>query len=242
MNSLLLTLISGLSTLLGTIFIFFKIKRVEEFIIIILSISMSFLTLISIFELIPNSLINLINNYKIFYGLIISILVFILGYLTIDKIESNIKTNNNSLYKIGILSMISLMIHNFPEGIAVFISTYTNINIGFKLFIAILLHNIIEGSLIAVPLYYSGKSRGEVVFLTLISGISEPFAALLSYLFLKGHINNLITSYILLFVSGLMISLVINDIYKEIIKYNKNKYIIYGLIIGIILYITLLLI
>ena len=156
---LLLSLIAGLSTVIGSLLIFIKIKRIGEFITFSLSFSIGIMTLISIFDLIPSSVPIIINKYYYLYGIPICILTFLLGYLSISKINKKIDKSNNksSLYKIGIVSMISLMLHNFPEGMAVFMGAYTNISIGIKLCIAIMLHNIPEGIAIAVPLYYREK-------------------------------------------------------------------------------------
>ena len=110
---LLLSLIAGLSTVIGSVFIFLKIKKVGEFIVFSLSFSMTIMTIVSIFDLLPNSLNTLFTNYGLIFGIILSILTFLLGYLSIDKINKKIKsknTNNSSLYRIGILSMISLFI------------------------------------------------------------------------------------------------------------------------------------
>ncbi len=241
---LLLSLFAGLSTVIGSIFIFLKVKKVGQFIVFSLSFSMCIMTIVSIFDLLPNSLNTLLTNYGLIFGIILSILTFLLGYLSIDKINKRInKKDNNlnksSLYKIGMLSMISLMLHNFPEGIAVFMSAYTNFSIGIKLCIAIMLHNIPEGIAIAIPMYYGGESRGRVVKMTLISGLSEPLGALLSYIFLKDIISNVLLSYILVFVSGLMISLSFNDMLKEILKYNNKLYMIIGILTGIFFFLLL---
>ena len=124
---LLLSLIAGMSTLIGCIFIFFKINKKEEFITFILSFSFIIMLSISLFDLLPNSL-YIIYNYRGILGLILASLVFILGNTTIRVINSKIKSKNtNKLYRVGILSMLSLIIHNFPEGIAVFMTAYSNI-------------------------------------------------------------------------------------------------------------------
>lgn len=230
----LLSFVSGISTMIGSIFIFLRIKRVEEFTILSLSFSMTTMILISIFDLLPSSIPIIIKNYNLIIGLIISLLVFFLGYLSIYVISNKINTNK-SLYKIGILSFISLLLHNIPEGIAVFMSAYNNIKIGFKMCFSIMCHNIPEGIQISVPLYYSGESRGRVVLLTLISSLAEPIGALLSYVFLKDYFNELFISFILIFVSGLMISLSVNEIYNEIKFYNLKIYKIIGILIAIIL-------
>ena len=240
---LILSLIAGLSTVLGCIFIFFKVKKIDEFIVFSLSFSMAIMTLVSLFDLIPSSLNTILNNYGLIFGILISLLTFLLGFLSIDKINKRIKYKNNlnssSLYRIGLLSMISLMLHNFPEGIAVFMSAYTNISIGIKLCLAIMLHNIPEGIAIAVPMYYGGESRKNTIKMTMLSGLSEPLGALLSYIFLKNIISNLLLSYILIFVSGLMISLSFNDMLKEVIKYNKKIYLFIGILTGLIFFFLL---
>lgn len=236
---LILSMISGLSTLLGTLIIFFKIKKVGEFITFSLSLSMIIMIMISILELIPDSYVTIVQKYGNYYGLLISVLVFLLGYQTIYFINKLVHSTN-SLYRIGVLNMISMILHNFPEGIAVFMSAYNNIKVGLKLSTAIILHNIPEGMIISIPLYYSGKSRGRVVLYTLLASIAEPFGALLSYIVLKRLINKLILAYVLMFVSGLMISLSINDILKEILSYNKNKYMIIGIITGLIISLLIL--
>ena len=71
---------------------------------------------------------------------------------------------------------------------------------------------------------------------TLLSGLSEPVGALLAYFILKDFINEVFLSIVLVFVSGLMISLALNDILKEIMKYNKFIYMIYGLLVSIIIF------
>ena len=55
-----------------------------------------------------------------------------------------------SVDKLGILSMIALMLHNLPEGILTFLSSSLDIKIGLKYSIAIMLHNIPEGLAVGV--------------------------------------------------------------------------------------------
>lgn len=234
---LLLSLVAGISTVIGCLLIFLKYKKINNLIVVSLSFSLAIMTLISIFDLIPSSALTIINYYKIWFGIVLVFLTFLLGYLSIDKINKQIKTSNNSsLYKIGVLSMISLILHNFPEGIAVFMGAYTDINLGIKLCLAIMLHNIPEGIAISIPLYYSGVGRGKTFLYTLLSGLSEPIGALLAFVLLKNYINEIVLSFILIFVAGLMISLSLNDILKEVKSYNNNKYMFIGFIIALVLF------
>lgn len=235
---LILSLIAGLSTVIGALLIFIKFKKIDNFIVFCLSFSIGIMFFVSIFDLLPESFNTLIDKYKGF-GIIISILVFLLGFLSVSKINNALEkgsNKNNSLYKIGILSMISLMLHNFPEGIAVFVSAYTDISLGLKICIAIMLHNIPEGIAIAVPMYYSGASKKKSIIYTLISGLSEPLGAIITFIFLRNYISKLMLSYVLMFVAGLMVSLSIDDMLKEVLKYKKYKIMIISILLSLIIF------
>lgn len=241
---LLISSIAGLSTVLGSLVVYLKIKKIDEFITFCLSFSLSVMIAISILELIPISSFDIVNNYGYLKGIIICLALFIIGVLCITiinkEIDKRIKSVNQSksLYRVGVLSMLALMIHNFPEGIATFMSAYTDLSLGISLSIAIMMHNIPEGISIAVPLYYSTGSRKRGVLLTFISGIAEPIGAILAYIFLKDYISDVLISIVLLIVAGIMITLAINEILPEAIKYNKPKYLNIGIILGSILVLT----
>jgi len=179
MIPLLITTISGISTLLGIIPTYFNQKYKDNIINFSLSFSAGTMISLSLFSLLPESLKNIDN--------IIIVLIFInLGIITskiIEKILSN-KTNNN-LYKVGITSLIALILHNIPEGIITFISSNNNINLGLTLSFGIALHNIPEGLSIAIPLYHATNNRKKVLILTGISAISELFGGIISLIFLK---------------------------------------------------------
>lgn len=141
----------------------------------------------------------------------------------------------NDLYKLGILNMLALILHNFPEGIATFMSSYKDIHLGLKLGLAIAFHNIPEGISIAVPIYYATKSKKNAIFKTFLSGIAEPIGAIIAYIFLSKYITDSLISIILLFVGGIMITLAIEVIYPKARKYNLNKFLYLGFIIGTVL-------
>ena len=241
----LISTIAGLSTMLGCLFIFIKVKNINRFLSISLSFSAMVMMLISIFDLIPHSFFYLLLKHK-FNGLILSIVVFIIGILLIkfsNYIINRLEEKGSSLYKLGIISAIVLMLHNIPEGIITFLTSSNDLKLGLKVAIAITLHNIPEGICIGVPIYYSTNKVSRAIKTTLISGLSEPLGAILAYLFLYKYINNTILNVIFILVAGIMISLAINDILKESLKYSNknNKYIYVGFIIGIIFFIISLL-
>lgn len=234
--SLLISIISGLFTYIGIIFTYIKInnKTLNKLIVSMLSFSLMIILLISIFDILPSSIIYLYNRYN-YRSLILIIIIFILVKLLIHYLNK-ININNSSLYKVGILSLIIMFLHNIPEGMITFLSSSKNLSIGFKMAFSIAMHNIPEGICIAMPIYYSTYKRGKSRIALLIASLSEGIGALFTYLFLYKYINELILNIIFVIVGFLMISLAIDNIYNEIFKYNENKYIKYGFIVGIGVY------
>ena len=232
----LITLLAGLSTVLGCFAIYIKPKNIKKFISISLSFSATIMILISITDLIPTSFFNIIENVRVGKALFFMTLSFFLGAFLINIIDKRIDKykNDNNLYKVGILSAVVLVLHNLPEGIATFLSSYNDIGIGLNLALAIACHNIPEGICIAVPLFYSTKNKSRAVKATLFSGLSEFLGAVLAFLFLSKFVTDVMISFILIGVSGIMISLAINELYKESYKYNKNKFFYLGIIIAFI--------
>ncbi len=79
----------------------------------------------------------------------------------------------------GILTAIGISLHNFPEGIAVYMAALRGAHVGIPLATAIALHNIPEGMSVAAPLYFVSKSRWTAMKWCTISGIFEPLGAII---------------------------------------------------------------
>ena len=236
---LLISTIAGLSTVLGALVIFFKVKNenINKFIAFCLSFSIAIMIGISITDLIPESFLTLTKG-NLQEGILTAFISFIIGIFGIKLfilLINKQKKNTASLYKLGILNMLALMLHNFPEGIATFISAYQNMDLGIKLGIAIMLHNIPEGISIAVPIYYATKNKKEAIKKAFLSGLAEPLGALLAFLIFKNFITESFLSSILLLVAGIMITISIEEMYPEVIKYKEKKLFYLGVGLGTIL-------
>ena len=229
--SLLISTLAGLSTCLGIIFTYIKPKNINRLICISLSFAFGVMILLSIKELIPIPLFYIFNNIKYPVNIIILIIIPIIAYIIIKLV--NKYNNHDSLYKIGVINMIILLIHNIPEGIVTFISSMTNQKLGLKLGLAIMAHNIPEGICITTPIYYATKSRGRALLYAFISGIAEPLGGLLIYLLFKNYINILIINILLYFIGFLMIFISFKDLLIEILKYNNKYWLLYGIILSL---------
>lgn len=233
--ALLISLFAGLSTLIGALFIFFPIKKqnVNKFIAFALAFSIAIMIGVSVTDLLPESIYSMIESYN-YLALPFIIGLFLISYILIKFINSLLVKYESNLYKLGILSMITLIMHNLPEGILTFLSSYSNLGLGIKLSIAIAMHNIPEGIAIAIPIYYATGSKSKAIIKTTLSGLSEPFGAIIAYLFLARFITPNMIAIILVVVSGLMIALAIEQILPEALKYKEPKLIYGGLVLGVL--------
>ena len=237
---LLISSIAGLSTVLGSVVIFKKWKReqINKFITFCLSLSLIIMIGISITELIPEASLSILIRYKLVKGIFLAVVVFAIGIFSVYFLNRKIEKSSGSdldLYRLGILSMLALMLHNLPEGIVTFLSSYQNMELGFKISLAIMLHNIPEGISIAVPIYYATGSKKKAVFMTFLSGLAEPLGAFLAFVFLRKFITDTMIGFILVFVAGLMITLAIHELLPKTLKYHENSYILLGFLLGILL-------
>lgn len=235
---LLISSISGLATILGSFIVFYKPKNINKFLVFCLSFSAMIMLGLSIIELFSDSFITLTNKYNLLFSIIVSFLIFI-GAIVLIRLIDKINNDKNSLYKIGLLNMIVLILHNFPEGITCFLTSYTDINLGIKISIAIMLHNIPEGIAIAAPIYYSTNSKLKALKATFIAGISEPLGAILAFLILRNFISNTLIAFLMLFVSAIMITLSVENILPEASMLKEKKSLLNGLKLGLLLVILL---
>lgn len=238
MNKIILpftiTFLAGISTILGIIPTFFKEKHKDTIINFSLSFSVGIMATISFSSLIPEA-INYLENKNFAIYLIIAIFV-VLGIISSMLIDDGIEkiVPNNKLYKLGIVSIIALMLHNIPEGITTFITTSNNLKLGLTLSLAIALHNIPEGIAIAVPIYYSTKSRLKAFIYTIVSGFSEFFGSILAYLFLAKYVNNYFLAFILALTAGIMIHISFYELLPNARDYQNKKITFLGILAGII--------
>lgn len=216
MEPFIITFISGISTLFGIIPTYINSKYKEYIIKFSLLFSSFAMIYVSIFSLIPEAINYIGISFKNIVFLII--LVFI-GIIISKYVDRSIdRLSSNSLYKLGIINLLVLVLHNIPEGIITFLTSSKDIKIGISIAIAIALHNIPEGISIAIPIYYSTNSRLKAFIYTFISGFSELFGGIISYIFLSKYINNNSLFIILSITSGIMLYLALFELLPNALK------------------------
>lgn len=214
---IVISLIAGLSTLIGYLFVYIK-GDTDKIIFKCLSFASGVMISLSVIDLLPSGIDNLNSIYDYRLSILYSFICFWIGFFACHLITKLMNSDKDKLYKVGIITMFGIILHNIPEGIATFVLSSINLKLGIFFAIAIILHNIPEGISISIPIYYSTGSRFKAFIYTFISGISEPLGGCLALLFLYKYIDNSIIGMLFSFIAGLMIYIG----YFELLKTSKN--------------------
>lgn len=233
----ILSFLAGISTVIGALVIFFDKKKNNKIVEVSLSFAAGVMTCVSLTDLLPNSFKMILDNNSLFPKIILSLIFMTFGIIIsmlIDKYlpDNNVNTDNKGLYKIGIISMVAIVLHNVPEGIATFITSTNNLKLGLTITIAIALHNIPEGISIAVPIYHSANNKLKAFLYALLSGMSEVLGSILAYLFLAPLINDHVMAALYAIIAGIMIHISVYELipgaYKESTLKNVLRYFMIG--------------
>lgn len=239
----ILSFLAGISTVIGAFIIFFDKNKNNKIVTVSLSFAAGVMICVSLTDLLPNSFNMILNSNNPFPKLILTLIFLVLGIIIsmlIDKYLPSEYENkdNKGLYKIGIISMVAIILHNIPEGIATFITSTNNLTLGITLTLAIALHNIPEGISIAVPIYHSTGNKLKAIMYALLSGMSEVVGSVLAYFFLAPFINDHIMAALYAIIAGIMIHISVYELipgaYKDSTLKKVLKYFIIGFIVMIV--------
>ncbi len=136
------------------------------------------------------------------------------------------------LMRMGTMTALVIGIHNFPEGLATFISTIQDTGIGFSIAIAIAIHNIPEGIAVSVPIFYATGDRRKAFFWSFLSGLTEPLGALIGYLVLSPFMTPTVSGLVLAGVAGIMVFISLDELLPAAEKYGEHHLSIYGAVAG----------
>ena len=84
--------------------------------------------------------------------------------------------------RMGLFTALAIAIHNFPEGLATFVSALQDPGLAIPVVTAIAIHNIPEGIAVSVPIYQATGSKRRAFSCSFLSGLAEPAGAILGWL------------------------------------------------------------
>lgn len=250
-----LTLLAGLATGLGALIAFFTERTNKKFLSAALGFSagvMIYVSLIEIFVKAKDALTSATGDIK---GYWLTVIGFFGGMVFIALIDKFIPTKTNphevktvedvhqaerdhqnseeaKLMKVGLFTALAIGIHNFPEGIATFMSAIHDPSVGIAIAIAIAIHNIPEGIAVAIPIFYATGKRMKAFKLSFISGLAEPIGAFVAYLILMPFLNDIVFGIIFAAVAGIMVFISLDELLPAAKKYDETHSSMYGVVAG----------
>ncbi len=247
-----LTVFAGLSTGIGSALSFFMQDLNKRFLSGSLGFSAGVMVYVSLIEIFPkanDSISSVLGNKA---GAWATVGSFFLGILVIGIIDRLIPECDNpheihhvkeiqgkekpkcirSLHRTGVFVALAIAIHNFPEGLATFMSAIGDVKLGIMIAVAIAVHNIPEGVSVAVPIYYATGNKKKAFVYSLVSGLAEPVGALVGYILLRPFFNEIVFGVIFASVAGIMVFISIDELIPSAEEYGEHHYCIYGFISG----------
>ena len=243
----LITALAGLSTGIGSCIAFFAKKANTKFLAVALGFSAGVMVYVSMLEMLPNAMDSLGASFGAKQGTLWAIIAFFAGIGAIAIIDKIIPENenphsvtspehaaaalghNDKLMRAGLFTALAITIHNFPEGLATFVSALQEPTITIPIAVAIAIHNIPEGIAVSVPIYYATGNRKKAFWYSFASGLSEPLGAVIGYLILMPFINDTVNGFLFAAVAGIMVFISFDELLPAAREYGEHHLSIYGL-------------
>ncbi len=246
-----LTVFAGLATGVGSALAFLSKKFNPKFLAGALGFSAGVMIYVSFIEIFVKARDSLSSYYGDTKGYWVTTIAFFCGIALIAVIDKLIPSFENPheiknidqvpdeasekrLLRMGMFSALAIAIHNFPEGLATFMSALTDPTLGISIAIAIAIHNIPEGVAVSAPIYYATKSRKKAFWLSFASGLAEPVGALLGYFILRNVFNESTFGIIFAGVAGIMVYISLDELLPTAEEYGEHHIAIGGLIAGMV--------
>lgn len=230
-QALIATLFTYFITMLGASIVLFIKKVNKNFMDAMLGFSAGLMIAASFFSLIKPA-ITMSESLKLIPWIVLTI-GFLGGGLLLftgDKIFEKVTKNNENSSKMKrcLMIMVSITLHNIPEGMAIGVAfgslkygiDGTNLAAACMLALGIGIQNFPEGAAISLPLRRDGFSRKKAFFLGQISGIVEPISGVIGALLVMKI--RILLPYLLAFAAGAMIYVVVEELIPES-QTNKRK-------------------
>ncbi|XP_050371555.1 zinc transporter ZTP29 isoform X2 [Argentina anserina] len=146
--------------------------------------------------------------------------------------KDTLKKHRRQVLYSGIVTAIGISLHNFPEGMAVFLGSIKGLRVGVNLALAIALHNIPEGVAVALPVYFATQSKWQAFKLATLSGFAEPLGVIIvAYLF-PSSLDPEILEGLLGAVGGVMAFLTLHEMLPLAFDYAGQKQAIKAVFLG----------
>lgn len=247
-----LTLFAGLATGIGGIIAFFAKRSNTRFLSVALGFSAGVMIYISFVQLLAGAFETLMAALGEKPGAYLTAAAFFGGMLFISLIDKLVPSfdhfhktgdpakteqwdiNKGKLLRTGLYTALAVAIHNFPEGLATFITALHDPALGVAIAVAIAIHNIPEGIAVSIPVYYATGSRRKAFLYSLLSGIAEPIGALIGFALLSAFLSEMVFGILFAAIAGIMVFIAFDQLLPTARDYGEHHLTIYGLVSGMV--------
>jgi ZIP family zinc transporter len=231
----LLSLVAGMATGIGGLISLLLGRMSDRVVGFSLGFASGVMLLVSFNNLFLEA-VKLLTHLELITMFSLGALIMIALDLSIPHIELTARRGeegNAKMLRAGMLMAIGITLHNLPEGLIVTAGYAYVPRLGLIIAIAIMLHNIPEGVATAIPLIAAGMKPSKIAFLTFLSGLAEPFAALIG-VFVFSLLNRSIIGYSLAFAAGVMTYITADELIPVAHEYGYKHTVSAALLLGII--------
>ena len=245
-----MTLLAGLSTGIGSTIAFVTKHTNKKFLSVSLGFSagvMIYVSMIEIFVEAQNSLVSQLGYKPGHWATVASFFGGMLLIAIIDKlipseenphelhtVEEEEDPKPSKLMRMGVFTALAIAIHNFPEGLATFVSALQEPEVAIPVVVAIAIHNIPEGIAVSVPIYQATGSKKKAFTYSFLSGLAEPVGAIIGFLIFMPFMSDAVFGVIFAGVAGIMVFISFDELLPAAREYGEHHLSIYGLISGMV--------
>ena len=155
---------------------------------------------------------------------------------TVEKsFEGYRNSSKIRLMRTGLFSAFAIAMHNFPEGMATFVSALRDPGVAVPVVVAIAIHNIPEGIAVAAPVYRATGSRKTAFLISFLSGLAEPLGALLCWLLLMPFMSDTVFGIIFAAAAGIMVYICVDEILPSAEEHRRHGLTVAGFVFGMAL-------
>lgn len=244
-TAFLLTLLAGLGTALGSLASLLPHAREAKFLAGALGFSAGVMLYVSFLDLMPEAIASLSAAGTPGKAEMSAVIAFFTGIAIIALIDFMIPQGSNpheynsppaphrpNGKRQSILLALAIGIHNFPEGMATFVSALDGASVAVPIVIAIMLHNIPEGIAVAVPVLHATGSKRKAFTMSLLSGLAEPIGALAGMLLLLNYWSAELNALLLAGVAGVMVYISLDELLPTAENHGHHHITIAGVLAG----------
>ncbi len=245
--SILYAFLAGMATLVGALSVFGAGKKTGKLISVSLGFAAGVMLVATFSDLMPEAEERLSAGLGEKMGALLAIALTFAGILLSALLEKllphrhthshehcqNCAESDRNLLRAGTLSALAIALHNFPEGVALFMAGYEDAVLGASFMLAVALHNLPVGITVALPIYIGTGSRGKALLYTLLVGLAEPLGAVLAYLLLRPLMSDLLLGTLFSLSSGILLYVALDELIPSSREYGYPHLALFATFMGV---------